>query len=136
MIWCFKGFLQEAFDFLFNLNDYERMSDISIIDESLAWIIIAVLGSAAISFFIFVYHVILAYIKSNREKIRFKDTRSYGYVVGGGVFIGFEFFCLLLFLIKNEKVQSIVSIVFSVVLFFSPAIIGLMGYFYNRSKKL
>ncbi|MGE8537215.1 MAG: hypothetical protein ACN6OJ_21740 [Chryseobacterium sp.] len=112
------------------------MSDINIIDEELAWMIVAGLLSAAVFFLIFLYHVIVAHIESNKEKIKFKDTRSYGYIIGGGAVMGFEFFCLLLLLIKNNSVQEIVTLLFTVVLFLSPVMIGLIGFYYNRSKKL
>ncbi|WP_276876812.1 hypothetical protein [Chryseobacterium joostei] len=112
------------------------MSDISIIDEELAWMIVAVLLSAGIFFVIFLYHIIRAYIKSNKEKVKFKDTRSYGYILGGGSIICFEFFCLLFLEAKSEIIKNIATGIFSVVLFFSPIIIWLIGAYYNKSKKL
>ncbi|MFP3594740.1 hypothetical protein, partial [Chryseobacterium sp. SIMBA_038] len=92
--------------------------------------------SAGIFFVIFLYHIIRAYIKSNREKIKFKETRSYGYIVGGGSIIGFEFFCLLFLEIENEIIRNIATGTFSMVLFFSPILIWLIGSYYNKSKKL
>ncbi len=112
------------------------MSDISISDENLAWVILSALLSAGVFYLIFLYHVFYAYIKSNREKIKFKDTRSYGYIIGGGVIMGFELFCLLFLKVKNEIVLNIVTVTFFVVLFFSPVIIWLIGSYYNKSKKL
>lgn len=128
---------QEAFDFFLLILNYKRnMSDISIIDEELAWMILVVLLSAGVFFLIFLYHVVCGYIKSNREKIKFKDTRSYGYVLGGAAVMGFEFLCLLFLGIKNDSIENVVVGIFSVVLFFSPVIIWLFGSYYNTSKKL
>lgn len=128
---------QEAFDFFLLILNYKRnMSDISIIDEKLAWMILVVLLSAGVFFLIFLYHVVCGYLKSNREKVKFKDTRSYGYVLGGTAVMGFEFFCLLFLGIKNESIENVVVGIFSVVLFFSPVIIWLFGSYYNTSKKL
>lgn len=112
------------------------MSDISIIDEELAWMILVVLLSAGVFFLIFLYHVVRAYIKSNREKIKFKDTRSYGYILGGGAIIGFEFFCILFLEMESEIIRDIATGIFSVVLFFSPIIIWVIASYYNKLKKL
>ncbi|AZA79401.1 hypothetical protein EG347_18795 [Chryseobacterium sp. G0186] len=112
------------------------MSDISIIDEELAWMIVAALLSAAVFFLIFLYHVIRAYLKSNREKIRLKDTGSYGYILGGAAVMGFEFFCLLFLKKENNSINEIVAGIFSVVLFLSPLIIWIFGSYYDKSKKL
>lgn len=112
------------------------MSDISIIDEELAWMIVVGLLSAVVFFLIFLYHVIRAYLKSNKEKISFKDTGSYGYILGGAAVMGFEFFCLLFLKKENNSIDEIVTGIFSVVLLLSPLIIWLVGSYYNKSKKL
>lgn len=112
------------------------MSDISIIDEATVWIIFAVLCSVGISFFIFVYHLILAYIKSRREKIRYRDTRSFGYILGGAVIMSLEFFYILFLGMGDEMDDGFEVEILIIILLSSPVIIGLTGFFYNKSKKL
>lgn len=112
------------------------MSDISIIDETTLWLIFALLGSVGISFFIFVYHIILAYIKSKRENIGYRDTRSFGYILGGGTVMSLEFLYLL-FLGMEEGMQDGIEVeIFIGLVLLSPVIIGLAGFFYNKLKKL
>ncbi len=137
MIWCFKGFLPEAFDFLYLTEFNKIMSDISIIDETTLWLIFALLCSVGLSFFIFVYHIILAYIKSKREKIRYRDTRSFGYILGGAVIISLDFFCILFQGIMRDGMDyGVEAELLIIMLLLSPVIIGLTGFLYNKSKKL
>ncbi|HCN50732.1 MAG TPA: hypothetical protein DIT10_16850, partial [Chryseobacterium sp.] len=76
-------------------------------------------------------------IKSKREKIRYRDTRSFGYILGGAVIISLDFFCILFQGIMRDGMDyGVEAELLIIMLLLSPVIIGLTGFLYNKSKKL
>lgn len=112
------------------------MSDINILNENLAEGILIALASTGLFYLIFLYHIINGSIKASKQNLKIKQTLSYGYIVGGVILFGLQSLFVLGFTIdvKNRIVQDIVAGAFMILLFLSPVMILLFGYFYNRLK--
>jgi uncharacterized membrane protein YdfJ with MMPL/SSD domain len=112
------------------------MNDMSILNESLAQGMLIALISAGLFYLIFLYHIIKGLVKAGKQNVKIKQTLSYGYIVGGMILFGIHFLFILGFMVevKNRIIQNIISGTFAVVLFLSPAIILLFGYYYNRVR--
>ncbi len=108
----------------------------SIINEELAWVLLIALMSAGIFYLIFLFHVINGNRKAGKENITLKQTLSYGYIAGGVILFGLQSICLFCLSISNGMIQDIVAVILLAVLFLSPVIILLSGWYYNRIKKL
>lgn len=112
------------------------MSDINILNHALAEMMLVALISAALFYLIFLYHCIKAYLQAHKHNMKIRHTVSYGYVMSGVVLFGLQLLFIFGFTIdvKNRTIQNIVSGTFMMLLFLSPIIIVLFGYYYNRLK--